>query len=216
MPSFATKTEQRTDFSHKDVSGRACFPLVNCNKLKKCLRACRRRKKNRGKKRKEKLKMLKRIFQNVLSFSPSFSTAYSERYGLAKQPLLLPGSNTSIRSLCVHRWCRTLDPLWTLTWRQPQRSRKKQKNTCWQHGWGTTVLPNLSSVLVFHGDFWKCHLPLELSFCCAAVLGYFHQRYSSMAAIPYCALTPPATINISTFHWRLSFCPFTLSLPFFF
>lgn len=63
-------------------------------------------------------------------------------------------------------------------------------------------------------DFKKHHPPLEMSFCCAAVLENFHQRQNSKAAISYCALSPPATINISPSHRRFSLCPFSV-LPFF-
>jgi len=73
-----------------------------------------------------------------------------------------------------------------------------------------TILLNFGSVFVFsllfrrtcrdHEDFGKHHPPSELSFCCAAVFEYFHQRYNSKAAISYSALSPLGTINISPSH----------------
>lgn len=72
------------------------------------------------------------------------------------------------------------------------------------------ILSNFGSVFVFslllrrtcrdHEDFEKHHPPLELSFCSAAACEYFDQRYNSKAAIYYCSLSPPATINISPSH----------------
>lgn len=72
------------------------------------------------------------------------------------------------------------------------------------------ILSNFGLVFVFsllfrrtcrdHEDFEKHYPPLELSFCSAAASEYFDQRYNSKAAIYYCSLSPPATINISPSH----------------
>lgn len=125
---------------------------------------------------------------------------------------ILPGDSSSVRRVSGAGLA------------QSKRLREKlERGIYWQRGWDTEQF-HLGAVVIFPvlfrtcrdpEDFEKHHPPLEMSFCCAAVLEYFHQRQNSKAAISYCALSPPATINLSPSHRRFSLCPFSV-LPFLF
>lgn len=127
----------------------------------------------------------------------------------------LPGSDVSIWSLCTRRQCRILGPPGPYLVAPCLKAVGKVRGemgeehllAAWLRHW--TILSNLGSVFVFsllfrrtfrdHDDFWKHHPPSELSVCCAALLGYFHQRYKSKAAkflIVHCHLQPQLTFPL--------------------